>query len=197
MVSHLLETLLPMKSSKDIHESIDKLKQMQINASAEESKIIDSCIDSISKMLDELAKVRVTNMQLAKMVATSEFMREYAYQSQAQKWETLLDWAKKNNNKEIINIMANGTPDINTPPNYAQQLNYAKQRAYRAEAHVQVLLEALGNGQLTIQEEHQLMYYLYQARVQYETKEGIEHYNRITEIIKQLEKSIEFRYNGI
>ena len=197
MVSHLLETLSPMQSSKDIHESIDKLKRIQINVSEKESKIIDSCISAIDKMLDELAKTRVTNMQLVKMAVTSEFMKEYGYQSQAQKWETLLDWARKNNNKEIINIMANGTPDVNTPPTYAQQLNLAKHGAYRAEAHVQVLLEALGNGQLTIHGEHQLMHYLYQARVQYEPKEGIEHYNRITEIIKQLEKAIEFKYNGL
>lgn len=81
---------------------------------------------------------------------------QHTQQWYAERWQWMQHWFRTTGKDlpiadQFWSVLANGTPDVNTPPTYQQQLNTALHRAEAAEAElkaqVQCTLQALNRRQ--------------------------------------------------
>lgn len=72
---------------------------------------------------------------------------QHTQQWYAERWQWMQHWFRTTGKdlpiaNQFWSIIANGTPDVNTPPTYQQQLNIALHRAEAAEARWKALCES-------------------------------------------------------
>lgn len=80
---------------------------------------------------------------------------KHTQQWYAERWEWMQHWFRTTGKDlpiadQFWSIIANGTPDANTPPTYQRQLNVALHRAEAAEARLRELANAEPDGYMRI-----------------------------------------------
>ncbi len=88
--------------------------------------------------------------RIAALLAENERLStrvQHTQQWYAERWQWMQHWFRTTGKdlpiaNQFWSIIANGTPDVNTPPTYQQQLNIALHRAEAAEARLRELASA-------------------------------------------------------